>query len=56
MTNNPALVSNPTIEVTWGEQSWEEMLFGAVLMRMATEEEVAANEGQSAGQDLASAD
>ena len=24
---------DPTIEVTWGEQSWEEMLFGAFLMR-----------------------
>lgn len=52
---NPAN-PDPTIEVTWGEQSWEEMLFGAVLMRMATEEEVAANEGQQSGQDLASAD
>ena len=52
---NPAN-PDPTIEVTWGEQSWEEMLFGAVLMRMATEEEVAANEGTASGQDLASAD
>ena len=32
------------------------MLFGAVLMRMATEEEVAANEGRPAEQDLASSD
>ena len=52
---NPAN-PDPTIEVTWGEQSWEEMLFGAVLMRMATEEEVAANEGDSSSRDLASAD
>jgi len=52
---NPAN-PDPTAEVTWGDQSWEEMLFGAVLMRMATEEEVAANEGQASGQDLASAD
>ena len=32
---------DPTIEVTWGEQSWEEMLFGAMLVRFLTEEEVA---------------
>ena len=52
---NPAN-PDPTVEVTWGDQSFEEMLFGAVLMRMATEEEVAANEGEPAGQDLASTD
>ncbi len=52
---NPAN-PDPSIEVTWGEQSWEEMLFGAVLMRMATEEEVAANENRPTGQDLASTD
>ena len=33
---------DPTIEVTWGEQSWEEMLFGALSMRFLTEEESAA--------------
>jgi hypothetical protein len=33
---------DPTVDVTWGEQSWEEMLFGAVLMRFLDEEEVAA--------------
>jgi len=32
---------DPSIEVTWGEQSWEEMLFGAVLYRFLTEEESA---------------
>lgn len=30
---------DPSIEVTWGEQSWEEMLFGAFTMRFLTEEE-----------------
>ena len=30
---------DPTAEVTWGEQSWEEMLFGAMLFRFLTEEE-----------------
>ena len=52
---NPAN-PDPTIEVTWGEQSFEEMLFGAVLMRMATDEEIAQHEGEKAGQDLASTD
>lgn len=35
---NPA---NPdaTIDVYWGEQSWEEMLFGAMTLRFLTEEE-----------------
>lgn len=37
-SQNPA---NPdaSIEVTWGEQSWEEMLFGAFTMRFLTDEE-----------------
>ncbi|MEQ9452878.1 MAG: redoxin domain-containing protein [Pseudomonadales bacterium] len=35
---NPAN-PDPTIDVTWGEQSWEEMLFGAYTMRFLTEEE-----------------
>ncbi|MGI9324790.1 MAG: redoxin domain-containing protein [Pseudomonadales bacterium] len=35
---NPAN-PDPNIEVTWGEQSWEEMLFGAFLMRLLDEEE-----------------
>lgn len=52
---NPAN-PDPNVEVTWGEQSWEEMLFGAVLMRMATEEEVAAHDGQPSATDLASTD
>ncbi|MBT7335962.1 MAG: redoxin family protein [Gammaproteobacteria bacterium] len=30
---------DPSINVTWGEQSWEEMLFGAMLFRFLTEEE-----------------
>lgn len=50
---------DPTIEVTWGEQSWEEMLFGAMLFRFLTEEEsaemrAAAGKGQQT-QDVASA-
>lgn len=32
---------DPDIEVTWGEQSWEEMLFGAFLMRFLSEDEFA---------------
>jgi thiol-disulfide isomerase/thioredoxin len=52
---NPAN-PDPTIEVTWGEQSWEEMLFGAILMRFANEDEIAANEGDTTSQDLASTD
>ena len=32
---------NPNIDVTWGEQSWEEMLFGAFLMRFLSDEEYA---------------
>lgn len=32
---------DPTIDVTWGEQSWEEMLFGAMTMRFLTEAESA---------------
>ena len=36
---NPAN-PDPSIEVTWGEQSWEEMLFGAMLMRYLTEDEI----------------
>lgn len=31
---------DPSIEVTWGEQSWEEMLFGAFTLRFLTEEEI----------------
>lgn len=30
---------DPSIEVTWGEQSWEEMLFGAFLMRILDADE-----------------
>ena len=33
---------NPNIEVRWGQQSFEEMLFGAFMMRFLDEEEVAA--------------
>jgi len=47
---------DPTVDVNWGEQSWEEMLFGAVLMRMATDEEIAQHEGKKAEDSLASAD
>lgn len=41
--NSAANAANPdpSIEVTWGEQSWEEMLFGAMLYRFLTEEESA---------------
>ena len=30
---------DPTVEVTWGDQSFEEMLFGAYLMRYLEEDE-----------------
>ena len=33
---------DPNIEVRWGEQSFEEMLFGAFMMRFLDEEEMAA--------------
>jgi len=46
---------DPTIDVTWGEQSWEEMLFGAVLMRFLDDEEVAALKAKEA-RDVASTD
>ncbi|MCB1685731.1 MAG: hypothetical protein KDI31_14650 [Pseudomonadales bacterium] len=42
---NPAN-PDPNVEVTWGEQSWEEMLFGAVLMRFLSDEEVAEYEAR----------
>ena len=32
---------DPTIDVAWGEQSWDEMLFGAILLRFLDDEEVA---------------
>ena len=51
---NPAN-PDPTIEVTWGEQSWEEMLFGAILMRFLDEEEVAELKARQSGE-LASTD
>jgi mono/diheme cytochrome c family protein len=51
---NPAN-PDPTIEVTWGEQSWEEMLFGAILMRFLDEEEVAELKAGQSGE-LASSD
>lgn len=35
---------DPTVEVTWGDQSFEEMLFGAYLMRVLKEEELPAYE------------
>lgn len=53
---NPAN-PDPTIDVYWGEQSFEEMLFGAVLMRFANEGEIAEYEAkQSKSQDVASTD
>ena len=52
---NPAN-PDPTINVTWGEQSWEEMLFGAVLMRFLDDEEVAALKAGQQPADLASTD
>ncbi len=30
---------DPTVDVTWGEQSWEEMLFGSIKYRELTDEE-----------------
>ena len=32
---------DPNIDVTWGEQSWEEMLFGAISLRFLGEDEAA---------------
>ncbi len=32
---------DPSIDVTWGEQSWEEMLFGAMSLRFLDKEEAA---------------
>ncbi len=46
---------DPTIDLTWGEQSWDEMLFGAILMRFLSDDEVAerkaAQEPELAGTD-----
>jgi peroxiredoxin len=39
-TQNPAN-PDPTLEVTWGEQSWEEMIFGAIKYRYLPEAESA---------------
>ena len=36
-SQNPAN-PDPTIDVTWGEQSWEEMLFGAITYRYLDED------------------
>ena len=52
---NPAN-PDPNVEVTWGEQSWEEMLFGAVLMRFLSDEEVAKYEAARATREVASTD
>ena len=38
---------DPSIEVTWGEQSWEEMLFGAVTMRLLDDDEISAMNAQA---------
>jgi len=50
---------DPSVEVTWGEQSWEEMLFGAMLFRFLSEEEAAEIRAEIAAetetQDVASA-
>ncbi len=54
-SRNPAN-PDPSIEVVWGEQSWEEMLFGAVLMRILDDEEVAAIKAEAAQRELASTD
>jgi len=53
---NPAN-PDPNVEVTWGEQSWEEMLFGAMMFRYLTEEESAARaaEKEATSQDVAAA-
>lgn len=40
---------DPTIEVAWGEQSWDEMLFGAIMMRFLDEEEIAERKAQRSG-------
>ena len=45
--------ANPdaSIDVTWGEQSWEEMLFGAFTLRFLTEEESEAQRTAQATED-----
>ena len=51
---NPAN-PDPTREVPWGQQSWDEMLFGAIGLRYLDEEEIAERKAQSE-QHLAGAD
>jgi hypothetical protein len=51
---NPAN-PDPTREVPWGQQSWDEMLFGALSLRYLDEEEVAERKALAA-QELAGAE
>jgi len=51
---NPAN-PDPTREVPWGQQSWDEMLFGAIGLRYLDDEEIAERKAQSE-QHLAGAD
>ena len=48
-SQNPAN-PDPSIEVTWGEQSWEEMLFGAMLLRYLDEDEVQEMQAKQKGE------
>jgi hypothetical protein len=49
-TRNPAN-PDPTREVPWGRQSWDEMLFGVMSYRVLTEEELAAPGDVTGGED-----
>ena len=51
---NPAN-PDPTRNVPWGQQSWDEMLFGAASLRYLTDEEIAARR-EPGGEKLAGAD
>jgi hypothetical protein len=51
---NPAN-PDPTREVPWGQQSWDEMLFGAISLRYLDDEEIAERKALAA-QELAGAD
>lgn len=46
---------DPSIDVTWGEQSWEEMLFGALSLRFLDEQEAAQQRAKASQPTVASA-
>ncbi|MCW8194644.1 redoxin domain-containing protein [Proteobacteria bacterium 005FR1] len=51
-SQNPAN-PDPSIQVTWGEQSWEEMLFGALRYRFVDPEKSKGGKGFAADNDFA---